>query len=683
MDFNSVLHDTYEIEGQIGAGGGGTVYKAWHKRLGKEVVLKKIHHSGFHNEEEKEILKNLKHSYLPQVLDFLEVEDGVFTVLDYIPGASMDKFLKSGRKFTPKQVVRYAVQLCEVVDYLHRQNPPIIHGDIKPANIMLTPEDNICLIDFNISGVLDGKSMTVQGYTPGYASPEQAAAVQKVTDRAVALSQPVDARSDIYSIAATLYHLLTGIKPDRDFNKIRRPSELDDRIGEGLSVILMKALNPDPRARFQSAEEMRKAFQELYRYESKYKRLIFRQELMFLSIAVCMGIGVLLFFFGRKELDAEAENAYVQTISLLGEAVERQDGQDVETLYEKARQMRPERMDACFQRTIYLYARRDYATCQEFIEGTILTEADWTDDVRMADIYFLLANCYFEQGDYKWAVVNYRTAILKNGENPDYYRDYAIALARQNELGKAKDVLQTARTKGLSTDDLLLVEGELKKDEGDFESAKKSLIQCISETDDDHVRMRAYVICDMVYRNLYDQYVKENREGDSKAGIEYLNESRALLEEARTRVGLEDRLLIYERLAQTYIDLDELTSDHTYGMNAISVLQDIIDQGWGSYITYNNISILYQKMGDLEQAEAILRQMEGLYPDQYNTYKRRALLEVEKQNRKDNDQREYGDFLKYYERAKSLYEAAPPAAGDTEMQLLDNLHKQLETGGWL
>ncbi|MBD5459494.1 MAG: serine/threonine protein kinase, partial [Lachnospiraceae bacterium] len=157
MNYPQELTGTYDIYEQIGAGGGGTVYRAMHKRLQKAVVLKKITGGATSIQEcrtEVDILKNLRHSYLPQVLDFIESSEGIYTVMDFIPGKSMRQMLEEGHIFTEKEVLKYTRQLCEALDYLHSQNPPIVHGDIKPDNIMVTPEGNVCLIDFNISGIL-------------------------------------------------------------------------------------------------------------------------------------------------------------------------------------------------------------------------------------------------------------------------------------------------------------------------------------------------------------------------------------------------------------------------------------------------------------------------------------------------------------------------------------------------
>ena len=112
----------------------------------------------------------------------------------------------------------------------------------------------------------------------------------------------MDVRSDVYSIAATLYHFLTGIKPDSDPEKIVKPSELDDSIGESISIILMKALCKDPEKRFQTAEDMLQAFRNIHKYDFRYKKMVIKQEMIFLATVVGIGIGVLFTFFGKRQL---------------------------------------------------------------------------------------------------------------------------------------------------------------------------------------------------------------------------------------------------------------------------------------------------------------------------------------------------------------------------------------------
>ncbi len=170
------ITDTYEITGEIGSGGGGTVYKAYHKRLKKDVVIKKIHNDVkdiVNSRAEADILKNLRHSYLPQVFDFLEINGNVYTVMDFIPGKSFQQLLDEGVRFKQKQIIKWARQLAEALVYLHGQTPPILHSDIKPANIMLTPQGDICLIDFNISSVFSNGKAAPIGYSDGYSPPEQ------------------------------------------------------------------------------------------------------------------------------------------------------------------------------------------------------------------------------------------------------------------------------------------------------------------------------------------------------------------------------------------------------------------------------------------------------------------------------------------------------------------------------
>ena len=176
MDRDMRLNDTYTIVDRIGSGGGGVVYKAYHERLQTYVVVKQIKEKVkgvLDGRAEADILKRIKHTYLPRVYDFLEIDGEIYTVMDYVPGKSLDKVLKEEGYFPPKQVLKWAFQLAEALDYLHRQEPPVIHSDIKPSNIMLTPQGDICLIDFNISLAFDSSRRTSTGTSGGYSPPEQ------------------------------------------------------------------------------------------------------------------------------------------------------------------------------------------------------------------------------------------------------------------------------------------------------------------------------------------------------------------------------------------------------------------------------------------------------------------------------------------------------------------------------
>lgn len=171
-----ILEQTYEIIEEIGSGGGGIVYKARHLRLQTDVVVKKIKDEvvgKVESRQEADILKKLKHPYLPRVYDFIEREDGVYTVMDFIHGENLDSAVKKHGKYSQKQVKKWAEQLGEALAYLHGQTPPIIHSDIKPANIMLTEGDDICLIDFNISLAMGGTMESAVGISAGYSPPEQ------------------------------------------------------------------------------------------------------------------------------------------------------------------------------------------------------------------------------------------------------------------------------------------------------------------------------------------------------------------------------------------------------------------------------------------------------------------------------------------------------------------------------
>ena len=277
-----IIDGRYEIKEQIGAGGGGTVYKAYDKSMRMDVAIKLVKDLLLTSSElevrtEVDLIKRLKHKYLPTVYNFVESDNAVYMVMEYIDGHDIKALSDMGRTFNEDTIIRCGIQICEALDELHSQKPPIIHGDIKPSNIMLTPADNICLIDFNISSVMKGNKAILHGYSKGYAAPEQTytrngykqlvekpvvdeyheetrylfdeTAMGKTTmlDPAVISDGNaqgpayIDVRTDIYGVGAVLYFMLTGYAPvggNVDFTDIK--------VSKKLRNIILKAMAPQP-----------------------------------------------------------------------------------------------------------------------------------------------------------------------------------------------------------------------------------------------------------------------------------------------------------------------------------------------------------------------------------------------------------------------------------------------------
>src|SRR5205814_2856690 len=208
----TILQGRYRIVRQLGQGGMGAVYEAVDERLDTVVALKETFLTDEklrkQLEREARLLARLHHQALPRVSDHFNEGEGQFLVMQYIPGEDLAAMLaQSNGPFPEEEVLRWADQLCDALDYLHTQDPQIIHRDIKPQNLKLTARGQIVLLDFGLAKGYAGQasvvttSASIFGYTPNYAPLEQ---VQGLG---------TDARSDIYALSATLFHLLTNVKP--------------------------------------------------------------------------------------------------------------------------------------------------------------------------------------------------------------------------------------------------------------------------------------------------------------------------------------------------------------------------------------------------------------------------------------------------------------------------------------
>ncbi|HVF88348.1 MAG TPA: ankyrin repeat domain-containing protein [Pyrinomonadaceae bacterium] len=264
---DTILQNRYRIVRQHGRGGMGAVYEAFDGRLNRTVALKEtlVETEELRRafEREAHLLANLRHPALPNVSDHFSESDGLFLVMEFIPGDDLGEMLEQkGQPFAAEQVLRWADELLDALEYLHTHEPPVLHRDIKPQNLKLTRQGRIILLDFGLAKGAVGQMSTVTssksilGYTPSYSALEQ---IQ---------GTGTDERSDLYSLGATLYHLLTGVKPPDALTRatavvngqtdpLRPVHQVNSAISPNVSAALMRAmaLNLDNRPR--TASEMR------------------------------------------------------------------------------------------------------------------------------------------------------------------------------------------------------------------------------------------------------------------------------------------------------------------------------------------------------------------------------------------------------------------------------------------
>lgn len=270
LEIGSLVDGKYKILSKVGQGGMSVVYLAINEKANAQWAVKEVRKDGIKDFEvvkqglvaETDILKKLSHPSLPRIIDVIDSDDSFIIIMDYIQGNSLNKALEEFGAQPQENVIEWAKQLTDVLGYLHSRTPPIIYRDMKPANVMLKPDGNVTLIDFGTAREFKEKNLadtTCLG-TVGYAAPEQFGGMGQT-----------DARTDIYCLGATLYHLVTGMNPCEPPYEIRPIREINPALSSGLEKIILKCTQRNPNDRYQSAAELMYALEHYAEEDDNYR----------------------------------------------------------------------------------------------------------------------------------------------------------------------------------------------------------------------------------------------------------------------------------------------------------------------------------------------------------------------------------------------------------------------------
>lgn len=543
-----VINNVYEVIRQIGKGGTGVVYLAWHKNLRKYVVLKEIQ-AGTGNlgtlRRETDILKNLHHPYLPQIYDFFFDHGIVYTVMDYIEGKDLEK-VPCGIQAIPEDVmIRWLREMADVLRYIHSQG--VIHSDIKPGNVILTNKNTLCLIDFNIS--LYGREYgNVRGFSKNYASPEQVMIAEAIIRRQVPQTKLTPA-SDIFSTGALFYHLMTGRLP-RSTTQNPPLSSLHTGYSEALCNVIDKCMKWNPSQRYSDGTKLLKAVSTLQRHTAEYRRILTTQAIAWLTSALLIGTGTYCLINGHQNLmNQQFSEAYTEF----------EDAYD--TGSEEA-------------------SDKGYDLLNQY--GDILDH----DPDKKAEIFTALGDLSWNEGNYSDASQCYGNA-LDTQESDERRMNYSLALAMAGNTTEAESVINDMSG---SEKDLLSAAIELQS--GKYEEAAEQSLSVVKDSDNADTRKRAYETAAKAYES----------NGDFESAVHVLEEGVKDNKDLRQRLADDYYILSSQgstKSLQTF-----------YGQKALNTYQDLYkDNQLNTNGKLNYVKVL-DRLGQYQKSLDVLRDMD-------------------------------------------------------------------------
>ena len=370
LEIGSLVDGKYRVLRVVGKGGMSVVYQAVNEKANKIWAIKEVRKDGVQNFEvvkqnlivETELLKRFNHPNLPSIIDVIDGDGSFLIVMDYIEGNSLSKALETSGAQSQDDVIEWSKQLCDVLGYLHSRKPPIIYRDMKPANVMLKPDGNVSLIDFGTAREFKSSSVedtTCLG-TQGYAAPEQYGGHGQT-----------DARTDIYCLGATMYHLVTGHNPSTPPYEMYPIRQWNPMLSSGLEEIIIKCTQRNPNDRYQSCAELLYAldhYQDLDVENKKVQKFKWNTFIASVIMMLVMILGTLGFSIASSAMTSQTYASLLKDGDDLAEqALTSQESynQAEKKYMEAIEKIDPSNLEA-YEKLLDLYMKDDLLSSKEY-----------------------------------------------------------------------------------------------------------------------------------------------------------------------------------------------------------------------------------------------------------------------------------------------------------------------------
>lgn len=656
---NKTLFGKYEVIKIVGQGGMGKVYLVRDIELDSFCAIK---HILFKNRNKNVLLKEaillnkLNHPGIVKVRETYETTDSIYIVMDYVEGKSLKDILKTEGALPESLVVKIAIELADILEYLHNYEPhPIIYRDVKPSNIILKKDKSIVLVDFGIATELVyGKVYTSPvALTRGYCAPEQF------------LKKTFDNRSDIYSLGITIFTLITAVNPqDKEFNIVPIRTLKKDVTAE-LEFIILKATDKDPNKRYQNIEELKYDLLNIELVNKKLKRLFKVHIKTYIAIALVYIICIFLIMFGLNIINTSIKTTSRILVTEGLTYIKEGEYKNAQNSFLKSINLNTELLSAYKGLFEYYYKTAKYNAGISYIK--INQEA--LDKVpNLKPIYEqYLGKYYYKLGSFREASNYFKNVTKTQPENLDNLFYLIICMIQTGE--DYTNNLEELEKRNIPVYKLDYINGTIYLKEKNYTkaiSAFERIINIAENTqDNEDILVGAYLNKAYIYANnqedlkLYFKTLEQASKTFNNKNVEIISiKAKSYAEYSSKTTNKEDQISSLNFALNNYNDLINIGLDEVDNFIKMSEL-------------YKNLARVSQEIAYYDSSIKFLKDAIAKYPNDFLPYYYITVMQFEKEFFKDKKDRDFKTAYASFEKAKKQ------ATNEKDLNSITNLEQHI------